>query len=685
MWQRKRVIFFAAVKLLLLAAFVLDIPAAASQDFLIAENGQPKATIVISADAPDNVQFATRQLRYYIRKSSGAVLPLETDNWTTVGNVIAVGKNRFNSDGKLGFSKLRPEGFRIKTDGNVLSLAGSDDAGTEFAVYEFLERFVGVRWLWPGELGEVVPRNDKIEIGSVDIIKEPDFIWRDRGPGGALWGAHTGPTEMHARELLLGITERHQGRVRLWEKRNKWGGMKIYGGHCLAEVFPPEKYAKTHPEYYALVNGRRDVPGEDYDYKHGCQVCTSNPEVIKVAVEWASDFFDKHPDYDGVHMTLNDGGGFCECPNCLALDVGGVEQKAGIDAEEMKQAPSRRRVITDRVYTYLNQITEQLQKTHPGKYIVSMAYSRYTEPPERVKPNKYLIPQYCLWSAYAHANAEEKAKHERIAAGWAKVSDKVGIYEYFINGSWPGLLRLAPYRFAESIKWLYGHGITLYQTQSGDEFGTNGLNYYVAGKLLWDTSLDVNDILDDFYSKGFAKAAPFIKRFHRRFIDAWDREIAIDKKVSCYSIKDTRLLDYLTPQLFEQAYNDLAEAEKIADNDRIKQRVEFYRKGLRFTELTANAAAASRKVVDRIYRDKADAFGFIRFLADKKNKKLVDDALVAWAERDAYAEELKNDFVIGYFWVRYNNYTRYRFYVVNYLENMLKLFDAGDIEVKSAH
>jgi len=652
-----------------------------AEGFLIAANGKAQAAIVVSKNASD----AAAELQNYVKKASGASLSVERDDKKIRGNIIAIGRNKYNKNSELGFEQLEREGFRIKTDDNVLSIVGKDGDGTVFAVYEFLEKYLGIRWLWPGKLGEVTPRRDRIELESIDITQEPDFIWRDRGPGGALWGASEGPTEMHARELLLGVTREHQKEVELWERRNRWGGMKIYGGHCLGEMFPPEKYGKTHPEYYALVNGKREVPGDDYDYKHRGQICTSNPEVVKVAVEWARDFFDKHPDYDGVHMTLNDGGGFCECPNCLALDGDALGDESGIDAEEMKKRPARRRVITDRVYTYLNQVTEGLQKTHPGKYVVSMAYSRYIEPPQKVIPHKYLIPQYCLWSAYAHANAEEKAKHERIAAGWAKVSDKMGIYEYFINGSWPGLHRLAPYHFAESIKWLYSQGITLYQTQSGDEFGINGLNYYVAGKLLWDTSLDVNDILDDFYSKGFGKAAPAIKRFHERLIKAWDREIAKDKRVSCYSIRQTRLLDYLTTELIEQCYADLDEAKKLADDDLIRQRIEFYRKGLRYTELTANATSATRKIVNRIYRDKADAFGFIRFLADKKNKKLVEDALAVWTERSAYADELKNDVVLSYFWFRYNNYTRYRFYVVNYLENMLKLFETEDITVKSAH
>jgi len=658
---------------------------AGTKEFVITENGQARSTIVMSKTPTEAEMFAVMELQYYIRIASGVLLPLKTDDQKPGGNIIAVGQNRYNKNSKLGFKELAPEGFRIKRSGRILSLVGADDAGTAFAVYEFLEKYLGIRWLWPGELGEVIPKNKTIAAGAVDLTQEPDFIWRDRGPGGALWGAATGPTEMHERELLLGVTREHQKQVELWEKRNKWGGLKIYGGHCLGEIFPPEKYGKTHPEYFALIKGEREIPGPDYDYKHRGQICTTNPDVVKVAVEWARDFFDKNPEYDGIHMTLNDGVGFCECANCMALDTGELINRPGIDAEEMKKQPGKYRIITDRAFTFMNQVAEELQKTHPGKYVMCMAYSRYTNPPKNIKPHKYVIPQYCLWSAYAHANPEEKAKHEEIAAGWAAMSDKMGIYEYFINGSWPGLHRLAPYRFAESIKWLYGRGITLYQTQSGDEFAINGLNYYVAGKLLWDTSLDEQQILDDFYATGFGSAADAIKRFHNRLIKAWDREIAKDKKVACYSMKDTRLLEYLTPGLFEQCYADLAEAQKLADDDLIRQRVEFYRKGLRYTQLMARATEASRKIVDKIHKDKNDAFGLVRFLADKENEQLVKEALAAWSERDTYADELKNDYVLAYFWVRYNSLTRYRFYVVNYLENMLKLFNTEGLTVKSAH
>ncbi len=307
-------------------------------------------------------------------------------------------------------------------------------------------------------------------------IEKPDFLWRNRGPSGALWGAPSGPTEMHARELLLGITPEHQREGRLWERHNKWGGWRIYGGHSLGEIFPPEKYAQ-HPDYYALVKGKRAVPGPNYDYKHGGQVCTTNPAVVEAAAEWVNQFYDGHPDCQAVHVTMNDGGGFCECGRCRALDFTRATERAGIDAEESKSGGSRT-IITDRIYTFVNQVAERVQKRHPGKYVVSMAYSRYIMPPEKIRLNPYVIPQYCMWGAYRHANPELQREHESIAAAWAKAARMAGVYEYYINGSWPGLHRLVVPYLSESIRYLKQQGIRLYQTQSGDEFGTNGLNYW---------------------------------------------------------------------------------------------------------------------------------------------------------------------------------------------------------------
>ncbi|MFB3905061.1 MAG: DUF4838 domain-containing protein [Acidobacteriota bacterium] len=658
LWFKTKHLCFVALWVLLL------LPSACREARQVELSG---ATIVISRRAGEGVRFAATELRAYLRKVTDREVSIAEDDRQINGTMIWVGPSRYTAD--MDTTNLRPGGFVIKTTDGNLALIGGDDEGTQFAVYEFLER-LGIRWYWPGELGEVVPKTVAPAVGPLAIVENPDFAWRDRGPGGALWGATSGPTEMHARELLLGITEEHQAEVRLWEKRNKWGGLKIYGGHSLGEIFPPAKFASTHPEYYALVNGKRAVPGEDYDYKHGGQVCTTNPEVVQVAVKWTRDFFSRNPDYDGVHLTVNDGGGFCECSRCRALDSASVLGRPGLEVDEMRKT-AHRTVITDRIYTFVNQVAEEIQKTHPGKLVFSMAYSRYINPPEKIRLHPQVVPQYCLWSAHKHANTEFRNQHRAIAAGWARAANRKGIYEYDINGSWPGMHRLVMSHIADSIRYLHSLGYDLYQTQSGDEFAINGMNYYVAGKLLWNSDLDEKQILGDFYRNAFRGAGPEIQRYHELLQQAWDDATREGQDITCSSLETTQLLKLFTPELMQQCGQALDEAERLADDDVIRKRVEFYKKGFQYTKLTVEAVRSAKKLyaagIDIMKPTKAQAR--IAKMPQAESQALTRSCLSAWEERARYVESLKNDYVLAYFWITYNDTTR----DFNPLENLREI------------
>jgi hypothetical protein len=59
--------------------------------------------------------------------------------------------------------------------------------------------------------------------------------------------------------------------------------------------------------------------------------------------------------------------------------------------------------------------------------------------------------------------------------------------------------------------------------------------------------------------------------------------------------------------------------------------------------------------------------------ADKDNlKKLIEEALSAWEKRNKFVEELKNDYVLAYFWVVYTDYSRDKFYPVADLKELSK-------------
>ena len=170
----------------------------------IIKNGKPCAVIVIDKKAPRMVQYAAKELQNYIKKTGGAALkivhaPVKGKTSVFVGE--SAGTKKLGIDVK----KLSADGFIVKAVKDGIVLCGRDyagkqmagishpfrlkqsynsklginrygETGTLYAVYSFLEKFCGIRWFMPGELGEVVPVNKSIAIPEKTYYsKAPDF------------------------------------------------------------------------------------------------------------------------------------------------------------------------------------------------------------------------------------------------------------------------------------------------------------------------------------------------------------------------------------------------------------------------------------------------------------------------------------------------------------------------------
>ena len=97
--------------------------------------------------------------------------------------------------------KLDRDGFYIKTVGKKIFITGVDSNSprmkqwaTLFGVYDFLERFAGVRYYFPGKIGTIVPEKKNWSIPEIDIAERPDtqfrWIWTspsNRGGGDVVY------------------------------------------------------------------------------------------------------------------------------------------------------------------------------------------------------------------------------------------------------------------------------------------------------------------------------------------------------------------------------------------------------------------------------------------------------------------------------------------------------------------
>lgn len=119
----------------------------------IVRDGRPLATVVVAQDAPEQVSAAAELLVSYIERSTGAAIPVA--NEAPAGGVaIHVGKTPRAEAAGIDQSDLDTDGFDIAfPDESTIVILGAGEWGTEFGVCEFLERYVGVRWVMPGPDG----------------------------------------------------------------------------------------------------------------------------------------------------------------------------------------------------------------------------------------------------------------------------------------------------------------------------------------------------------------------------------------------------------------------------------------------------------------------------------------------------------------------------------------------------
>jgi len=125
-------------------------------------------------------------------------------------------------------------------------------------------------------------------------------------------------------------------------------------------------------------------------------------------------------------------------------------------------------------------------------------------------------------------------------------------------------------------------------------WSTNGLNYYVLAKLLWDPYVNVDEIIDDYCIAGFGPASEIIRRYFDKLEDI-TTQIAAERK-------------RLTPQMLAKYYNEntlielngiLDEAKRFAgQNDCIKERIEFLRTGLEYVPISRDYLLAKEATSD---------------------------------------------------------------------------------------
>ena len=458
-------------------------------DMALVTAGQPVAELIPAAHS-GVAAYAAREIADLVEQATGARLPI-VEQPTPGQPHIWLGACEAAAAAGLDPAGVGLEGFHLKTVGNELFIVGDDGdggpqkinrtlpikAGTLSGAYALLERVVGVRFYWHDELGTIVPKHTSLSVANLDLKQAPHWSYRTLpySPEGQTY-------ERFGRRQRLGIA---------WTMSHS---------HNWWRILPPDVYGQDHPEYFAERGGQRIAA--HYMEHHGGQVCTTNPDVIRIFAETAIKFFDDNPRITMFSLSPNDGGGFCECANCRALDTGNW-------GDERDGQP----IMTDRLLTFYNQIAERVAAKYPDRMLGAYVYSYYIKPPEHLKPHPNLALVFAVNSAGMQGAGWER--EQQWIRQWTALTSNFYQYDIFWLASWSlGLPAPVSHFGIEKLRALSATSMKGGYLYIGPSYESLGALPYVAAKLMWDPTVDAAALERQYYNDLYEAAGPDVKAWY---------------------------------------------------------------------------------------------------------------------------------------------------------------------------
>ena len=508
----------------MLTLVLLAMAAVGADPLPVVQDGKPTAVIVIPAKPFPVAQYAADELVYHVRKASGARLEIRREPLAqpTTSPTIYLGATDAARAVGIRPEELTGEATLLRSVGKDLYVVGDDGPGdplsestmrdgTLWGVYEILERELGVRWLWPGELGESIPVAKNITFRPMDETIRPAFNQRLLRPG-------LGPQGFVEAHPSLAFSPEHRKRYaddqNRFLRRHRMGrsaeniyAQKSFGsGHSFEGWW--ERYGKDHPEWFQLLSdGKRGPADPARPYK--VTMCVSNPEFqAEIVRRWRED----RAKYPGEPFNLgigeNDDSAQCTCERCKEWDGPQPDPSklpAGLERSfKPMQASNRYARFAEAVRALAAEVDPNVKVT----YYAYLNYFWAPDPSIKLHPN--IVIGFVPWFRAAGWFPRSVDVHEWIKeqwTGWQKSG--VTLYyrpNWFLDGYTMPLVYM--HQFADAFQFYAKNGMTGTDFDSlQGQWSTQGPNLYLLARIHTRPGTPVEDLLAEYYN-AFGPAPP---------------------------------------------------------------------------------------------------------------------------------------------------------------------------------
>lgn len=558
-----------------------------SESAVIASEGKPLYSIIIPHGASQEIRKYARDMKRILGCIIGNEFEIKEGRG---GNGIIIGTVKdlpgipfrpafdLNDTGEI-------QGYEIKTHENGIYIIGATDKASGYAVYDFLYR-LGYRKFFPSDNWEIIPETKHLSL-AVHIRETPDYYTRRIWPGYGLWPEYNEASD-------------------LWNVINRNGGYMLNTSHAYETIIREnKKIFDEHPEYYGLFNGKRS----------SSKLCISNMGLRKLVADYAVNRFEKNPDLESFSVDPSDGGGWCECEECIKLGT-----------------PSTRAVLL--ANTTASAVREKFQNKRVGLY----AYNEHSPAPD-IDVDKDVVVSIATSFIRGGLTLDETIE------AWRSKKAVIGIREYYDVCIWsyniPGKSRASNVRYLHnSIPKFYNIGARYMSAESSDDWGSSGLGYYIAEKLLWNTkeTENIDSIINDFLSRSFGPADMEMKNFYTLLDGSAPKPLSSDMIGRMYRILEKALMKVSDKYDIVKRINDLVIYTRYCELYLAFRQANGEQAQKISEQITAFAASIKDT---RMIHSKGFYREYKRFLNAKQN-----DPGEAWKKTNTFKQENINQIII---------------------------------------
>ena len=509
----------------------------------LSNKGEAQSTIVLLENAHELERKAAKELQSYLQKVGNVDIPISRKSEHNVSVFI-----RQNPDID------RDQIAYFSQNGNFY-IEGGSAKSTLYAVYTFLEKELDCRFYTPTV--EKIPERVNISIPKdLNYRYTPEITTRT----------------VHSRLFYENPAFADKLKVTHEAFPTYVPVAKV---HTFHRFMPADKFYSTHPEYYALRNGKRLTT----------QLCLTNEAVFEIVKDSVHSQLNRYPEAEVISVSQDDNTQYCQCDQCEA-----IHEHEGTPAGSM--------------IAFVNRLADEF----PDKQISTLAYQYTRKAPKYLKPKKNVLITLCSIECDRSAPIDKKCTDfSEDLREWSAISDNIRIWDYttqFTNflAPFPNIHTLKPNieLFKDNnAKWVFEQ----HSNQVSELFE---LRSYLTAQLLWQADADPGELIHDFLNGYYESAAPFIEAYITRVHEALQQDSSFF--LFLYGDPSQGFESFLSKKrlnTYDSLYNEAAKA--VANQKDLTHRVNTARISvdyalLEFAKQNLGTAVKNEKVPQRLAR-----------------------------------------------------------------------------------